>query len=143
MFATKADMLARFGSREVVALTDRTNVGVVDDTVMQQGLDAADAEICSYLSGRYVLPFLSVPKPLIGYACDIARFRLTGTEVTCTDDIQSRYDYAVKYLRMVAKGDVTLGVDVTGAQVGGVPAASGIRVAGKGRRFNDDTMAGF
>ncbi|MDO8654194.1 MAG: DUF1320 family protein [Undibacterium sp.] len=143
MFATKADMLNRFGSREVIQLTDRSNVGAVDDSVLQQSLDAADAEIASFLSGRYVLPFVSVPKPLIGYACDIARYRLTGTEVTCTDDIQSRYDYAVRYLRMVAKGDITLGIDVTGAQVGGVPSSGGIRTVSGARRFNADTLAGY
>lgn len=142
-FATKPDMLARFGEREVIALTDRDNVGAMDDAVLQQGLDDADAEISSYISGRYTLPFVSAPKPLVGYACDIARFRLTGGEVVCTDDIQTRYDYAIKFLRMVARGEITLGVDATGAPEGGVPATSSVKTVAGRRRFNADTMEGY
>lgn len=144
MFATKADMIARFGEREVIALTDREMTGIINDAVIAQGLQAADAEITGYLAGRYALPFPSVPAVLIGYACDIARYRLTGTDVTCTDDIAARHTEAIRYLRSVAKGEISLGLDQTGAVVGGVVATgSGVRKAVGNRRFNADSMSGF
>lgn len=143
MFATKADMLARFGERELIQLTDREGTGVIDDAVLQQGLDDADAEVSGYIAGRYPLPFPSVPRPLVGYACDIARYRLTGTEVTCTEDIQQRYDYAIKFLRMVNKGEVQLGVDANGQPAGGAAPATAVKTKVGQRRFNADSMEGY
>ncbi len=144
MFATKNDMVGRFGAKEVIQITDRAYSGAIDDLVLQQGLDDADAEICGYLAGRYALPFAVVPRLLIGYACDIARYRMTGTEVTCTPDIETRYHQAVKYLTLVGRGEISLGIDTAGAVVGS-PAATGnsIRVSRGSRKFNDDSMAGY
>jgi phage gp36-like protein len=136
MFASKTDMINRFGSKEVIALTDRDYTGAINDAVLTQGLAAADAELTGYLAGRYNLPFPSVPAVLVGYACDIARYRLTGTEVTCTDDIQTRYHQAVKYLTQVGRGEMTLGLDATGTVVGGVnPNGSAVKLSPGRRRF--------
>lgn len=137
-------MEARFGAREVIALTDRELTGAVDDPVLQQALQDADAEISGYLVGRYTLPFAAVPAVLVGYACDIARYRLTGTEVTCTDDIESRYNKAVKFLTLVGRGDLSLGIDVSGTTVG-APAENGsaVRISAGRRRISRDTMCGY
>ncbi|MFZ6748519.1 gp436 family protein [Undibacterium sp. Ren11W] len=144
MFASKSDMRNRFGDREVIALTDRDFTGAINDAVLQQGLTAADAEIAGYLAGRYTLPFAVVPAVLVGYACDIARYRLTGTEVTCTDDIQARYHQAIKYLTMAGRGEIPLGVDANGAVVGGVSATgNAVRLAAGARKFNVDSMSGY
>lgn len=144
MFATKNDMVSRFGEKEVIQITDRDYNGTIDDVVLQRGLNSADAEISGYLAGRYALPFAVVPQMLVDYACDIARYRLTGTEVTCTPDIETRYGQAVKYLTLVGQGKISLGIDTAGAVVGG-PAATGssIRTQSGTRRFNADTMAGY
>ena len=145
-FATKADMCARFGDSEVIMLTDRSRAGAIDDAVLQQGLDDADAEMSGYLAGRYALPFPAMPAVLIGYACDIARYRLTGTAVRCTDEIEARYHVAIKFLDKVARGLISLGLDVNGAVVGGVAASatgSGVRVAPGRRRFNAGSMSGY
>lgn len=110
-YATKANMLARFGEDEVIALTDRTNIGAVDDAVLAGALAEADAEIDPYLAPRHKLPLASVPKILTGYACDIARYRLCGAGVTETDAIRNRYKDAVRFLENVAAGKIGLGLD--------------------------------
>lgn len=111
-YATKANMLARFGEPEVIALTDRANLGVVDDTVLAGALAEADAEIDPYLAPRHTLPLASVPKILTGFACDIARYRLCGSGgVTETEEIRNRYSDAVKFLVKVAEGKIGLGLD--------------------------------
>lgn len=113
MYAAKANMIARFGEPEVIALTDRSNVGAIDDVVLDGALAEADAEIEPYLAPRHTLPLTSVPKILTGFACDIARYRLCGSGgVTETDEIRARYKDAVKFLENVAGGKIGLGLDV-------------------------------
>lgn len=141
MFATKADMIARFGDREVIALTNRSNTGTIDDAVLQGGLDTADGEISGYLASRYSLPMASVPRLLTGYACDIARYRLCGAAVQCTDDIEERYKMAVRFLEKVAMGQIALGVDATGAVVNA--GGNDIQVSAGVRRFDADTLTGY
>ena len=110
-YAAKANMLARFGEPEVIALTDRENLGVVDDVVLDGALAEADAEIDPYLAPRHQLPLASVPKILTGFACDIARYRLCGAGVTETEEIRNRYKDAIKFLENVASGKIGLGLD--------------------------------
>jgi phage gp36-like protein len=111
MYATKANMIARFGENEVIALTDRANLGVIDDAVLASALAEADAEIDPYLAPRHQLPLASVPKILTGYACDIARYRLCGANVSETEAIRNRYKDAVRFLENVSSGKIGLGLD--------------------------------
>jgi phage gp36-like protein len=112
-YAAKANMIARFTEAEVIALTDRENVGVINDAVLDGMLAEADAEIDPYLAPRHVLPLAAVPKILIGFACDIARFRLCGAGgVTETEEIRNRYKDAVKFLEKVSRGEIGLGLDL-------------------------------
>lgn len=110
-YAAKANMLARFGEPEVIALTDRDHLGVVDDVVLDGALAEADTEIDPYLAPRHQLPLANVPRILTGFACDIARYRLCGAGVTETDEIRNRYKDAVKFLENVASGKIGLGLD--------------------------------
>lgn len=110
-YATQANMIARFGEPEVIALSDRANLGVLDSAVLAGALAEADAEIDPYLAPRHVLPLASVPRILSGFACDIARYRLCGTGgVTETDEVRNRYKDAIKFLENVASGKIGLGL---------------------------------
>lgn len=138
MFATKADMLKRFGESEVIALTDRGNLGLIDDAVLDDALMEAGAEIEPYLAPRHKLPLATVPKIVTGFACDIARYRLCGSGVTLTDDIRDRYKDAIKFFEKASDGKIGLGLDAANA-----PAApantvqfspSSERVFGRGNR---------
>lgn len=111
-YATKANMIARFGEPEVIALTDRTgSLDAVDDAVLASALAEADAEIDPYLAPRHTLPLSSVPEILAGFACDIARYRLSGSVVTETETVRNRYKDAIKFLELVASGKIGLGLD--------------------------------
>lgn len=110
-YATEQDMVDRFGEREMVALTDRDNVGMVDATVLSKALLAADSEINPYLANRYALPLTSVPSSVRDFSCDIARYRLCGAEVTETDEVRIRYKDAIKFFEKVAAGKISLGLD--------------------------------
>ena len=111
-YATQADMISEFGEREVIALTDRDNLGYIDAELLAGRLNKASAEIDTYLVGRYVVP-LSVVSPLIvTYTCDIARYRLSGGQVTEVESVRNRYKDAIRFLEAVRDGKTDLGVDV-------------------------------
>jgi phage gp36-like protein len=75
-YATAAQMEEQFGLRELIALTDRDNIGVVDSAVLARAQGDADAEIDSYLAGRYTLPLTGTFPVLVRHACNMARYHL-------------------------------------------------------------------
>lgn len=122
-YATQTDMVARFGEREVIMLTDRARLGVIDAAVLTYALDQADAEIDPYLAGHYQLPLPTVPRLLVGFACDIARYRLSAGATNDTEEVRNRYLEAVKFLQKIASREVSLGLDTLNK-----PVAQGVTV---------------
>lgn len=119
-YATVADMVARYGDLEVMELTDRDGHGQINHNTADIALADASAEIDAYL-GRFKRPFDEPPPILKRLCCDIARYRLSAVGLTgITDEIRNRYKIDVlDLLRALAKGDVQLGVDDAGAELGG------------------------
>ena len=87
--------------------------------VAGKALADADDEINGYLSTKFTLPLASTPKVITRVACDIARYYLYADRVT--DQVKKRYDDAVKFMKGVAAGDISIGLD----QAGSVPATEG------------------
>jgi len=114
-YAVKQDMIYRYGDREVIALTDRTDTGAINDAVLDGALAAADDEMNPYLAGKVRLPLAAVPKVLKHFACDIARYRLCGGQVVETEEIRNRYKDAIRFLENVASGKISLGLDANNA----------------------------
>lgn len=128
-YATQQNMIDRFGADELIQLTDRANIGVIDVTVLGQALSDADAEIDTYLITRHTLPLLNVPKVLIKFACDITRYQLYDTRAT--EQVKQRYDDAIKFFKLLVNGTVSLGLDPANqpvADVGGIQVNAGSRV---------------
>jgi len=136
-YATQQNMVDRFGEREVIALTDRDNTGVIDATVLAQGLDAAAGEVNAYLAVRYALPLTSTPIIVRDFACDIARFRLCGGEVTETEEVRNRYKDAIKFFERVADGKISLGLD--GLNQTQIPAGA-VLISTNDRVFSKATL---
>lgn len=114
-YATQADLVAQFGEREVMALADRDNLGIIDAGLVASALDDASAEIDGYLVGRYIVPITAVSRLIVTYCCDIARYRLSGATVTEVDTVRNRYKDAIRFLEGVRDGKNDLGVDVAPA----------------------------
>lgn len=120
-YASKADLVARFGEQELIQLTDRANADQIDDAVVDSALADADELINSYLTQRYPLPLPSVPAILVSRASDIARFRLY--DEAPTPEVRKRYEEAVSWLKDVAASRAGLGFLESGEQpktLGGV-----------------------
>lgn len=136
-YATQQDMIDRFEKAELIQLTDRDNVGVIDTVVLAQALADADAKIDGYLASRYVLPLATpVTKTLTRIACDVARYYLYDNHAT--DEVRRRYEDAEKFLVSLGKGEITLGPDPASTIELGSPQASGPL-----RSFTNDTLKDF
>lgn len=135
-YATQQNMIDRFEEKELIDLTDRTNLGVINTVVLGQALADADAKIDGYLSSRYVLPLNPIPTSLVRIACDLARYFMYDNHAT--EEVRNRYKDAEKFLISLGKGEITLGPDPSGTQVSGSP-----EVSAPPRIFTNTTLQDF
>lgn len=136
-YATLANLVAQFGEREVLALTDRSGLGVIDDVVLADALRRASNTIDAYLAARYPLPLSVVPDQLVEICCDLARYKLCGAEVTETEEVRNRYKDALKTLELIRDGKIDIGLSIAGQ----APAESAsVRVIGGGRTFDRTSL---
>ncbi len=142
-YATRQDLIDRFGATEIVQRTDRTNrpPTTIDDTVVGRAIGDAEALIDGYLAGRYELPLAVVPAALPKICCDLARFHLWGSAADKDGAVARAADAATAWLKDVARGTVAL-------EVGGAPAAApvgggGVRSSVSTRRLDRDSLRGM
>ena len=120
-YATEADLRLRFGDAEVDAFV--TNLAAGGHAGVLRALDDADAEIDTYLAGRFALPLPSVPSVLVRIACDIARYRMWSDEAS--EEVRTRYEDVRRFLESLARGTVRLGLpDATPAPASQALAAA-------------------
>jgi len=134
-YATQSDMTTLFGEREVIQITDRALLGVIDTAVLADALELASDEIDGYIGGRYALPLSSSPRLLSRVCCDIARYRLLGADAQETEPARNRYRDAIRLLEQVRDGKMTLGLDPAQQPVGTGPTIkinNGRRMFGPG-----------
>jgi phage gp36-like protein len=103
-YATKQNLIDRFGSDELIQRTDRVNTGSIDDTVIEQTLSDADNTINGYITAY--LPLSAVPSGLLRIAADIARYYLYDDVIP--DAVKDHYKNAITYLTDVRDGKISL-----------------------------------
>jgi phage gp36-like protein len=108
-YCTRQDLIDRFGEDEIVQLTDKSRLGVIDEAVLTLAIGDADGEINGWLAGRYDLPLASVPPVLVRNACDLTRYYLYGNAVP--DVVAERYKNVIAFLKALGGGTVKLGLD--------------------------------
>ncbi len=141
-YATKQDLIDRFGELEIIQLTDRVNIppAEVDDVVVSRALSDAKAFCDSYLLKLYTLPMADVPPILTKQASDIARFYLYGTRADKDSPVTLAFNQARQWLEQVSTGRVTLDVaGVAPAQTGG----SSVKASAPDRVFTRDSLGGL
>ncbi len=127
-YITLADLNQRFGEAEILALAD-DGTGAVDQDEIDRAIEDAQGEIDGRVAaGGYSVPLSPVPNIVIAYACDIARYRLYDAHAS--DQVTKRYEDAIRFLRLVAKGEVLLGIgtDEGAETAGSVDFQTGSRV---------------
>lgn len=105
---TQKDLIDRFGEREMVRLTDKTNARQINETTLNTAIDDAVAEVMSYLASA---GFSRQPENAILKAktCDIARWYLYENGVS--EIVEKRYQAAILWLKQVQKNPAMLGFD--------------------------------
>ncbi len=136
-YTTRAEMIERFGERELIQLTDRSGAGIIDEAVLSRAMADADAEIDGYLRERYALPLAAVPPVLARLAANIARYNLY--DEMAPEEPRRRYEDAVRTLKAIAKGEVHLGLPTGGA----APAVGAPKVAGPARTFSRNGLRSY
>lgn len=138
-YCTKVDLLLQISEAVLIQLTDDVDVGVVDDSVVTGAIGDADDEIDSYCGGRYSVPFVTIPGIIKKISVDIAIYNLYARRKGAPDDRKIRYDAAVRLLRDVSRGLVTLGADAPSP----VTTGDTVAVSGNDRLFTRGNMSGF
>lgn len=140
-YATQQDLLDQFGERELVALTDREGSGAIDAAVLARALADADAEIDSHLVARYTLPLTGTYPTLKRHAANLARYFLSGAEVTEVAVVRTRYQDAIRYLESIRDGKAVLGAEASAH----TPASETDRIVftGSDRVFTADTLGDY
>ena len=130
MYATRDELVKRFGELEIVSLEDQDGTGSPVPAVSLAALLDATQEADSYIAVRYPLPLPTVPTPLVVAVCDIARFRLYKDRPT--EEVKYRYEQALKWLEKLAAGKVTIFFEpaVAPVEIPRAPVAVGVQYNG-------------
>lgn len=118
------------------------NIGPIID----MAIGDADAEIDGYLAKRYRVPFFPVPRVLNKFSKDIAIYNLFSRagidEGESEKNYLNRYNAAIKFLTLVAKGDVNIGTGEDGDDPASA-AATGFAQRSNPRLFSREQMRGM
>jgi phage gp36-like protein len=106
LYCSKQGLIDRFSEDELIQLTDRDSSGVINDEVLNRAIEDASTEMDAYLS-RFNFTADNLPKSLKPLACNIARYYLYDEEPT--EHITTRYNNAIKFLKSVNEGKITIG----------------------------------
>jgi phage gp36-like protein len=136
-------MPARISESQLLQLaTEDDTVDAIDQGVIDDAIEAADAEIDSYCAVKYSVPFSTVPKRIKNLSADIATYNLfkkRSATVGMPESIRDSYEDAIAFLKDVSAGKASLGIDPP-------PASNSVthaKVKSNDRVFTRDTMKGF
>jgi len=140
MYATEADLAARFSEEEISNL----KLMVSNPTFVDDAIQDATEEINGHIGGRYPLPLPNVPSNLKRMACDIARYRLYFQQPT--EEVRKRYEDAIAFLKRVADNKAHLQIqlpetnEIVDDQPKNKPSTAPIGTSYTGGVFGDETL---
>lgn len=138
-YAVKTDISDRYGDDVLLTSFDPDNSGSADDDVITKALTDAASEVDSYLGALYDVPLAVVPNIIIQRTVDIAVYLGSFRTDAMTENKEKRYDDAIRWLTMVAKGTIQLGLQEEPSSKAGGPVLSNSAE----RKFTRDTMDGL
>lgn len=126
-YCAKADILEQLDEDTVIQLTDDNDLGVMDNDVITRAIADSDAEIDGYCGTRHELPFSPVPVMIRKLSVDLAIYNLYARRRGVPEDRQKRYENAIRFLRDVSLGRVSLGADAPAPDADGGPQATTVK----------------
>ena len=139
-YCTTADIEKRLTQTELRQLTDLDGNGTVNADVVAAAIERADALIDSYLARRYDVPLETVPDVVQSASADLAIYLLQKDRQSVTEDVKNSHDDWIHWLKDVAKGTATLGIE---PPPGESSAGAGGQFDSKTKRFDRDDLDGW
>lgn len=142
MYATLADILEQVAEAELMALTDDAGLDAVDQTAVDRAIANGAALIDAHCGDRYAVPFDPVPDLVRMYAVDLAVYNLYSrrSHVPMPKQIEDRQKQALAFLRLVQKGEASVGVPPISSAGG---ESNSALIPGNERLFSRDKMRGL
>jgi phage gp36-like protein len=141
MYSTLDDIKKLIPEEVVIQLTDDENLGVVNQTRIDEAIASADGEINGYCGARYTVPFSTVPDIIRKMSVDIAIYNLYSRRLEEIPETRAdRYKNAIRQLEGIAKGVISIGESIA------PPAETGGAECNKtesDRIFTRDKLTGF
>ena len=141
-YCTQADLLEQISEDDLIQLTDDSDAGIVDVSMVTRAIADADAEIDSYCGTKYDVPFSPVPVMIRKVSVDITIYNLYARRRGAPEDRKERYDDAVSFLKDISKGIASLGGDAPSVDDDAGPEATTVksdRVFSRGRASDSTT----
>lgn len=107
-YATEADIIALHSEDTLNRLADLDGNGTRDEAKVSRALEDAQATIDAYIAVRVSLPVNPVPAILKNLSVDIAVYRMASDAGLLAEDMRTRYEDAISFLRDLAAGKATL-----------------------------------
>lgn len=140
-YATLTDIERQIDSADLIQLTDDERTGDVDTDVVTRAIADADEEIDGYIGSRLAVPLDPVPGIIRKMSVDIAIYNLySRRRAEIPEARRDRYNDAIRFIRSVAKGEISMGANDPG---GNPPTASGISSSGCDQVFTASKMERF
>jgi len=139
-YITQADLENKISKSLLIQLTDDDKTGLIDSTKLDSAINEAEAEIDGYIATKYTVPVSPVTDLLKKLARQIAVKNLYDRRPSTPENVNDNYDNAIAFLKAVAKGDATLGVDPPPAES---TQGSAGEVSGPERVFTRDKLGSF
>lgn len=118
-YCTQTDLEERYGSADLVAMTDYDGDGSADADAVAEAISGAGAEVDSYLGVRYSVPLASTPDRIRDVCITLAWYRLALGRDSVSESIRKAYEDAIRWLEGVAAGRFSIGVDPAPSEAGG------------------------
>lgn len=139
-YAAQQDAIDLYGSTYV--LTSVTRDEVPDVAALDRAFVKASGLIDSFAGAQYTVPLASTPDIVVQYCVDIGIYYASADAGTGTDEKRKRYEDAIEWLKMLAKGTVVIDSDGDGATDSSAETES-VEYAGPTRAFTRTTMSGL
>ena len=142
-YCTFDDLKDQISEDELIQLTDESGSGSVDMDKIDGAIAGADALIDGYCGKHHSVPFSPTPPIIRDFSVIIAIYKLFGRSPVAPDERRTRYKDAVDFLKGVAKGENTLGIQPVPdpPKQDGYTGAS--QISTRDKVFDDDTLSKY
>ena len=147
-YCTAQQLIDAHGEQELIQLTDRTGLGVIDNVVLTAAVDRADSLINQRLRSKgWTLPLddalILASSDLRNLAMDITRYYLHGHLSEMPKPVQADFELALKTLTDYVKDLLELDIGSPSSTFNTESGAGDVGFSAPVRIFTADTLSEF